>query len=284
MSSDESKIKGTVEQYKKEDSTGFFDYVNKKDIALFVGLILLLNFLGLINIPYVNQLNAIPYSDIINIVIISFLITFGTVWQRFKKLVEEIHNKNWVRIIALDSSGNVIGAFKTDPETLSNPDLREFKDGADRIKHYRDGIDVPTRRYALVKDIEQKDDYVELENIQGWDEVPADDQIISDKTSLRSWVDNVLPEAQKGRQKRLAENSIREKIISKVVEELAVKFEHSTSKDVINLDELYDEVIEGYESVNPDVNDYIEETEIVKKEDIVEENKQESNNNIGNEQ
>lgn len=283
---DNEKVKGTVSKYNNNTNNKYKDFAvnvaSSKNIYIVIVVVLLLNYLGFISLPFVSTVEDLPYYNAIMTVLVSSVITIITLRSRINKIIEDIYTKNWSYIAYIDATGQYLGVWKTDPETLNRVnDKIDFKKG-ETVEHYREGIDEAGRRYGLVKDLKQVDDDSQvkyrLQNIMGWDEVPADDQIISEKTQLKQWMEQVLPEAEQGRKERLSRGALKQKIISDVVTKIAVKYENATQRGVLDMDDLYSDVFDQYETINNDVDDFIKETQIT---EIKEDNKETKELNEG---
>lgn len=259
MTQNQNTISGTVQETESDNSTDtkdiIFSLVGYRDIALILGFIGFLQLVGIIQLPFISQFSSQVVGDIIVTVLTSALLAYATVWQRFKKVLDQIYNKQWVYLILSDASGDFAGAWKTDPETLRRDnDAVEFKGDSEVPKVYREAVDKAGRRYALIKSIEpappESDADWILENIQGWDEVPADDQIIAEKTSLEYWMDVVLPQAQKAHDQELSKPVLKETVLSQVVSKFIIKFENASDDGTVNMTDIYEEIYDSYESLD----------------------------------
>lgn len=259
MTQNQNAISGTVQETESDNSTDTKDIilslVGYRDLALILGLVGFLQLIGIIQLPFISQFSSQIVGDIIVTVLTSSLLAYATVWQRFKKVLDEIYNKQWVYLILSDASGDFAGAWKTDPETLRRDnDSVEFKGDSDVPKVYREAVDKAGRRYALIKSIEPAPpdsdaDWI-LENIQGWDEVPADDQIIAEKTSLEYWMDVVLPQAQQAHDQELSKPVLKERVLNQVVSTFIVKYENASDDGTVNMTDIYEEIYDSYESLD----------------------------------
>lgn len=265
--------KGTVEEYKEDSSSNYkaiLSTFSLRDIALVIGFVLGLQLLGIINIPFVSQIDNIRYGDYMLAVLVSVVLTYATVWQKFSSWIDEIYSKDWSYVAYVNATDDFFGVWKTDPQTLNRmEDFVEFK-GEDRtVTHYREGIDKAGRRYAIVRDVQplgssETAEY-RMQNIMGWDTVPDDPAIISDKTELKSWMEEVLPMAEQGRKERMSQSAMREKAKTQTVHNLVRKFEKATSSGSLDMQKLRDNMLDSYEKANQDVDNFIRETEAYSK-------------------
>lgn len=261
--------KGTVEEYKEDSSSNYkaiLSTFSLRDIALVLGFVLGLQLLGIINIPFVSQIDNIRYGDYMLAVLVSVVLTYATVWQKFSSWIDAIYSKDWAYVGYVNATNDYFGVWKTDPQTLNRmEDFVEFK-GEDRtVTHYREGIDKAGRRYAIVRDVQplgssETAEY-RMQNIMGWDTVPDDPAIISDKTELKSWMEEVLPMAEQGRKERMSQSAMREKAKTQTVHNIVRKFEKATSSGSLDMEQLRNDMFESYEKANEDVDNFIRETE-----------------------
>lgn len=264
---------GTVQNEDEDDRKDINKYrqvaktaITRRDVLLVLGGILALNLFGVLELPFVNQFTEIPYYDAIITILVAVTVAIGTVWRRVERIVEDIYSKNWSYIAYIDASSEFFGVWKTDPDTLKRTNQKVDIENGETIATYREGVDVAGRRYALVQDLRPVNDDTEvkyrIKNIMGWDELPDDDQLISDKTQFKHWRSQVLPEAEQGRKERLSRSALRQKIISDVVTKIAVKYENATNRGVIDMESLYNEVFEDYNKVNNYTDDFLEDTNV----------------------
>ncbi|MDL0118262.1 hypothetical protein PNQ29_00615 [Halobacterium salinarum] len=256
-------MSGTVEQH-TEDSTSktgiITKLVSRRDVLLVVGGILFLHLIGVITIPFVEQLSSIKYGDAFLSIIVGMAVSYGTVWTRFKKVLDEIYSKNWSYVAFVDSRGEAFGVWKTDPWTL-NPmnDVIEWAGNTDTAEVYREGIDKAGRRYAMVRmlDTTEEDSEAEyvLENIDQYPAEIDEDMVIADKEHLSYVMDNLQEDAEFGRKARLSLKSRIKHYVNKISAQLSVMHQHAVNEGTSDPEELFEESIEGFERLELDVDD-----------------------------
>lgn len=269
---------GTVDKNADNDKSTARELLStllqRRDIYLFFGLILGLHFFGIINLPYMNQINALPYYDVIVTIIVSFLLTVGILRSRIKEIVKDIHSKDWLYIAYTDSSAENFGVWKTDPDTISRLNDKVRIEGSETLSQYREGIDVAGRRYALVQDLRRNEDESDeadwvLQEIQGFDDIADHDQIIADKTTLKDWVDTVLPEAEKGRKLRKNLPMIKQKIRMEEGKDIAIGLSRALSGS--SVESVLSDMVDNYENKEQTLEDKLnKQREIDKIKDLTE--------------
>lgn len=269
---------GTVESTDDNDKSTarelLFTLLQRRDIYLIVGLILTLHFFGIINLPYMNQINALPYYDVIVTIVVSFLLTVGILRSRIKEIVKDIHSKDWLYIAYTDAGAENFGVWKTDPDTISRLNDKVRIEGSETLSQYREGIDVAGRRYALVQDLRQNEDETDeadwiLQEIQGFDDIADHDQIIADKTTLKDWVDTVLPEAEKGRKLRKNMPMIKQKIRIEEGKDIAIGLSRALSGS--SVESVLTDMVDNYENKEQTLEDKLnKQREIDKIKDLTE--------------
>lgn len=269
MTENDKFEKGTVSKYKENSSSNIkaiLETVNLRDVSLVFVAIILLHMSGVINLPLVNQVAGIRYSDYILAGLVGSVVAYATIWQKFAKWIDAIYSKNWAYLIYVNATDDFAGAWKTDPETLNRlNNAVQFEGSEDTLQNYREGIDKTGRRYGMIRDLEMVDDDTDvqykMQNVMGWDAVPDDSSIISDKTELKHWMEEVLPEAEQGREERLGQSAFREKIKGTVVHNLVRKYENATGSDAVNMEDMRADMFESYEKANQEVDNFLRETE-----------------------
>lgn len=263
MSEKSKNLKGTVQENKETDQSGsaktlIFTLIQRRDIYLVVGGVLALHLLGIIDLPFVNQLEGLPYYDAIVTVVVAVLVSIATVWGRVRAIIDEIYSKEWAHVAYVDATAEDFGVWKTDPETLSKLNEHVRLEGSESLSQYREGIDVAGRRYALVQDLRKSDDPEDeadwvLKEVQGFEDIADDDQIIADKTTLKDWVDTVLPEAEKGRKLRKNMPMIKQKIRIEEAKEIAIGLSRALSGS--SVESVLSKMIPKYENKEQTLED-----------------------------
>lgn len=259
----QNDITGTVEQYSEDSSskTGLITkLVTSRDILLLVGGVLFLHLIGVISIPYVEQLSSIRYGDAFLSILVGMAVSYGTVWTRFKKVLEEIYSKNWSYVALVDSRGEAFGVWKTDPWTLNKMnEAVEWAGNSDTYEVTRDGIDKAGRQYAMIRMLDVADNDSEAEYVlENVDQYPAEideDMVISNKEHLSHVMDNLQEDAEFGRKARLSLKSRIKHYVNKISAQLSVMHQHAVNEGTSDPEELFEESIEGFERLELDVDD-----------------------------
>ncbi|RKS83480.1 hypothetical protein BDK61_2865 [Haloarcula quadrata] len=263
MSETNNNLKGTVQENKNTDQSSsaktlLFSLIQSRDIYLVIGLVLGLHLLGIIDVPFVSELENMPYYDAIVTVIVAVLVSITTVWGRVRAIIDEIYSKEWAHVAYVDATGEDFGVWKTDPETISKLNEHVRIEGSESLSQYREGIDVAGRRYALVQDLRKNDDPEDeadwvLTETQGFEDIADHDQIIADKTTLKDWVDTVLPEAEKGRKLRKNMPMIKQKIRIEEAKEIAIGLSRALSGS--SVEGVLSDMISTYENKEQTLED-----------------------------
>jgi hypothetical protein len=263
MSESNNNLKGTVQENKETGQSSsaktlIFTLIQRRDLYLVIGGVLALHLLGIIDIPFMTELEDLPYYDAIVTVIVSVLVSVATVWGRVRGIIDEIYSKEWAHIAYVDATAEDFGVWKTDPETLSKLNEHVRFEGTESLSQYREGIDVAGRRYALVQDLRKNDnpedeaDWV-LKEIDDFDDIADQDQIIADKTTLKDWVDTVLPEAEKGRKLRKNMPMIKQNIRTEEGKDIAIGLSRALSGS--SVESVLSDMISTYENKEQTLED-----------------------------
>lgn len=256
-------ISGTIEQNDSNSSKSkdiVKSMVSYRDIGLVVGFILALHLFGIISIPFIDRFSGKVFGDVIVTVISTIALTYATVWQRFKKVIDEIYTKEWEYIGYVDAKGKGFGSWKTDPDTLDRFNDSVDVEGAEDLNQYRDGIDVNGRRYALVNKIERntddsdKTDWI-LRNIDTYPVKIGEDRVIANKEHLAQIIENLLDDADFGRKAKLSLKPRLKSYINKLSSQLSVIHQKAVNEGFSDPEELFEESIKGYERLEIDTED-----------------------------
>jgi len=247
--------KGTIKNRAGEKKDLILGVLSKDMLIFVLAAIAILHWGNIITIPYVSDV-AIPFADIFKIIILSVILVYFAAWDRLKRMIDKIYEKDWAYLMFSDALGEVTGVWKTDPETLS-----EFEDYVDYIGDgsptYRDGIDVHGRRYLLVKDMKLDKDKEQwlIEHIDDYPVTADDDQIIANKDLVVSVFNEMEEDAKFGRRARISLKPRLKHYMGKMIAQFTVYYEHASDSGIIDPQELYEESIQGFERLDIESDD-----------------------------
>jgi len=247
--------KGTIKNRAGEKKDLILGILSKDMLIFVLAAIAILHWGNIITIPYISNFE-IPFADIFKIIILSIILVYFAAWDRLKRTIDDIYNKEWAYLILTDALGEVTGAWKTDPQTLNEfEDFVEFL-GDGKIK-YRDGIDVYGRRYALIRDLkyDKEAETWLIENIDDYPVTADDDQIIANKDLVVSVFNELEEDAKFGRRARISLKPRLKHYMGKMIAQFTVYYEHASDSGIIDPQELYEESIQGFERLDIESDD-----------------------------
>lgn len=246
-----NNLQSEVKETSDEDGVKkYLGFITVRDIALFGAGVVVLNWFAILDIPFVGDFD-IPYEHVLRVIVVSVLVAYGAIWNRYKAWLDEKFADEWSYIAVFDAAGKYFSALKTHPDTLNaqNDYVRvEDKDGneLDVLEKSRQDMVVQGRKWWILKDIDYEEEQIVLTPVPDYPSVD-DDQIIANKRVLRHVEDEVYPDAEWGRKAR---ESFQARLMSarnRIARQVAVLHEHATTGSVLDPEEMFSETIEGYD-------------------------------------